>query len=302
MAFFGEIAHRTATRVLVDEELCRNDIFIHQSMGFVKSIFVTALVIVKLPLGPFRGVLAWPLSSIHRWKLRRSMESLRPVVIKRIKEAREGSKTIHLDAIQWTLDLFPETAQIEGTDLFEKELLHNLWAGSSAPGGMITEVIYQLLLHQEDIQVVREESSKSLSRHGWSEKMLNSLNMLDSYIRETNRLFPTGSSIEPVYARRSLTRLTWIVTSVRTVLNSPFQFTDGLTLPVGCRFGFPAKAIQLDHHGLKNPRKFDGFRFSRPSVDEASTSEAERKWGASSVNTSNLPLVFLLTREYADEY
>ncbi|KAI1457505.1 cytochrome P450 [Annulohypoxylon moriforme] len=272
MAFFGEIAHRIAIRVFIGEELCRNDTFIRQSSSLLESIFVTALVIAKLPLGPFRSLLAWPLSSVHRWKLRRSMESLRSVVLKRIKESREGSKTRYHDAIQWTLDLFPETAEVEDTDRFEKELLHNLWAGSSAPGGMITEVIYQLLLHQEDIHIIREESVKSVSQYGWSEKMLNSLNMLDSYIRETNRLFPTGS-----------------MTCVRTVLDSPFQFTDGLTLPVGCRFGFPAKAIQRDYHGLDDPQKFDGFRFSRRNKDEASTIEGERKWGASSVDMSNLP-------------
>lgn len=122
------------------------------------------------------------------------MHVLLPVVRKRVEESRNGAESKRLDAIQWTLYLFPETAENTDYDRFMKELLHNLWAGSSAPGGMMTEIIFQLLLHPEDLKALQKEASEAFRQYGWSEKMLINLHLLDSFIRETNRLFPTGSS------------------------------------------------------------------------------------------------------------
>ncbi|KAH6666347.1 cytochrome P450 [Halenospora varia] len=271
MEFFAQVSHRTATRVLIEETLCRDETFIRLSMSLLESIFVTGLIIVKLPLGPLRGLLAWPISSLHRWKLRCCMHVLLPVVRKRVEESRSGAESKRLDAIQWTLDLFPETAENTDYDRFMKELLHNLWAGSSAPGGMMTEIIFQLLLHPEDLKALQKEASEAFRQYGWSEKMLINLHLLDSFIRETNRLFPTGS-----------------ITCVRTVLGRPFQFSDGLTLPVGSQFGFPAKAIQGDYEGFKSPSEFVGFRFAGQNSDEIGVAENDKRWGASSVDTSNL--------------
>ena len=53
------------------------------------------------------------------------------------------------------------------------ELLHNLWAGSSSPGGLMTEVIYQLLLHPEDLDSIRKEAEEKVNLYGWSEKIVS---------------------------------------------------------------------------------------------------------------------------------
>ena len=79
------------------------------------------------------------------------------------------------------------------------------------------------------------------------------------------------------------------MTCVRTVLEQPFQFTDGLTLPVGTRFGFPAQAIQHDHDALQNPAEFDGFRFAKRNEDDHAATDGDKRWAASSVDASYLP-------------
>ncbi|KAL1852794.1 hypothetical protein Daus18300_012038 [Diaporthe australafricana] len=55
---FSAITHRTASRILIGKELCRQERFFRLSTSFIMSIFFTALVIVKLPLGPLRRWLA----------------------------------------------------------------------------------------------------------------------------------------------------------------------------------------------------------------------------------------------------
>ena len=195
MKFFGIVAHIVATRFMICEDLCHNDTFIQLSFDFVQSIFVNALVIVKLPLGPFRSMLAYPISLLHRWKLHRCAKILLPIVKKRMAERSAGSKTSTppLDAIEWTLAFSQSSSPNNTPEKVTEELLHNLWAGSSAPGGMMTEMVYQLLLEPKYLEPLRKEVLEAVEAYGWSEKMLDSLHLQDSYIREINRVYPIGS-------------------------------------------------------------------------------------------------------------
>ncbi|CAI6334293.1 unnamed protein product [Periconia digitata] len=272
MALMAELTHRTATRVLISKKACRDELFIRKSMSLLESIFITALVIAKLPLGPLLGILAWPLGILHRRKLYTAMELLRPIVDERIQENVRTKDSDRHDAIQWTLELFPQPANLEQKDRLLKELLHNLWAGSSAPGGMMTEIIWNLLLHRDYVPELREEIEGAINQYGWTEKMVNSLHLLDSFIRETNRLSSTGS-----------------ITCVRTVVDKPFQFSDGLILPAGTRFGFPSQAIQDDNQALSNSSQFDGFRHANKNGREQSETDGDRRDSASSVDTHYLP-------------
>ncbi|CAG8972406.1 hypothetical protein HYALB_00007160 [Hymenoscyphus albidus] len=148
MGFFGGISHRVASRIFVGEELCQDERFLETSQSFLNSIFMTALVIVKLPLGPFRQLFCWPLSRVHAWRLRKAAKLLLPEVKKRMQLRMDKCKTAahKLDAIEWTLD-FPASTPFNDTpEQITTELLYGLWAGSSVPGGMLTEIVYQLLL------------------------------------------------------------------------------------------------------------------------------------------------------------
>ncbi|KAL9123110.1 MAG: hypothetical protein Q9187_000339 [Circinaria calcarea] len=200
MSFFGSVAHRTASRAVIGEELCRDERFIRLSMSFIQSIFLTALVIVNLPFGPLRGLLAWPLSLLHRWKLRRCTIILLPIVKRRIEDRAAADKdgAPRFDAIEWTLAYSKPDSPNNTSECVTKALLHNLWAGSSAPGGLITEMVFELLLEPQYLDPLRVEAANALRAHGWSEKMLESLYLQEGFIREINRLFPTGSSIRSI--------------------------------------------------------------------------------------------------------
>ncbi|KAG9230930.1 cytochrome P450 [Amylocarpus encephaloides] len=273
MALLSRVAHQTATRVLIGEELCNNESFIKLTTSFLESIFVTALIIVKLPLGPFRGFLASPLSLVHKWKLYRCKKILLPIVKRRIAERKghKGNPADVLDGIEWTLARVPEGSLVDTPETITTELLHALWAGSSAPGGMMTEVIYQMLLGEEYQETMRTEAIEAFQKFGWGEKMINVLHCQDSFIREVNRLYPTGA-----------------ITCSRTVVNRPFKFSDGLVLPVGARLGFPIKASQSDADNFKDPDKFDGFRFLQQGTAEGGTVENKRVWSAASMDINNL--------------
>ncbi|KAI1422003.1 cytochrome P450 [Xylaria sp. FL1777] len=264
--FFTAIVHRAASRILVGQELCRNEAFVQESTGFVISIFITALAIVKLPLGPLREWLAYPISIWHRKKLARCTRMLLPVLESRIAERNnEGPQESRLDAIEWFLML--DSSMNVDKQTLAAELMHSLWAGTSAPGGLVTEIMFQLLLEPQYKAPLIKEAIEALREDGrWTEKALGRLPLLDSFIRETNRLNPTGS-----------------ITCSRTVLGRPIVFPDGLTLPVGTRFGFPTEAMQNDADG-----SFDGFRFAKVRSLGEVNDEAGASTASTTVSPSNL--------------
>ncbi|KAF2972981.1 hypothetical protein GQX73_g504 [Xylaria multiplex] len=274
-SFFTAIVHRSASRILIGEELCRDEKFIRESIGFVMSIFITALAIVKLPLGPLRDYLAYPISIWHQKKLTQCTQMLLPILQKRIDERnnRNTDRQSGLDAMEWLLAL-SSPSDIDKHRI-AAELMHNLWAGTSAPGGLVTEIMFQLLLEPDYKDPLINEAIEALGDGcQWTEKALGRLPLLDSFIRETNRLNPTGSTY--------LTMKT-LVTCSRTVVGHPFVFPDGLALPVGTRFGFPTQAMQNDADS-----KFDGFRFAkRGSVTEIND-ELSPSVTSTTVSSSNL--------------
>ena len=121
---------------------------------------------------------------------------LLPLVKQRIEQRKSSSSRgkERLDALEWTLDFADDLGAPHNTpEKITEELLYGLWAASSAPGGMMAEIVFQLLLFPQYMDPLREEATAAVEKHGWSEKMLNSLKLQDSFIREVNRLYPTGS-------------------------------------------------------------------------------------------------------------
>jgi cytochrome P450 len=275
MQFFSGIIHRSATRVMIGPELCRDERFLKDTTALLESIFFTAIVAVNVPLGPLRNVLSGLFTLPHKWKLQRCAKTLQPLV-----EARMRSRKLHDyghannglgDGIEWTLKLTNGDSKYDTPERLTHELLHNLWAASSAPGGMMTEIVYQMLTYPEYMQPMRDEAEAAVKEHGWTEKMLASLHLQDSFIREVNRLLPTGA-----------------ITCSRTVVGAPFKFSDGLELPVGTRFGFPIKAMQSDPDNFSSPTTFDGFRFAKQSSSESGVEEDRRRWSSTAMSTTNL--------------
>ena len=120
---------------------------------------------------------------------------LLPVLRKRLAERNsdQGAGEPRLDAIEWSLGL--ESSNEVDEERLAAELMHGLWAGTSAPGGLVTEIMFQLLLESHYKEHLINEGIEALGDDNkWTERALSKLPLLDSFIRETNRLNPTGSS------------------------------------------------------------------------------------------------------------
>lgn len=191
---FSKIMHRVTSRVLIGEELCRNDDYIRSSMALSESIFINALTLSNVPLGPFRRVGSWAGSYSHRRKLERAVKLVLPVVERRRMERAKGPTTSrHSDAIEWTIELSESIPDEDTTRRIVLQILHNLWAGSAAPAGLLTQMLFQVLMEPDYLEPLRAECGNAITSCGWSEEALSHMPLLDSFIREMNRLYPTGS-------------------------------------------------------------------------------------------------------------
>ena len=175
-------------------ELCRNEDFLTCSQNFTDSLFVNGLALSMIPFGPFRRLGSWIGSVDHRRNLYKAVQTVLPEVSRRMaEEAHEDIKRSRIDAIFWTLELARNAPGEYESYRITLQLLHNLWAGSAAPGGLVTQVVFQILMKPEYLEPLRSESAEVVSRYGSSDQALNSMPLLDSFIREINRLYPTGS-------------------------------------------------------------------------------------------------------------
>ena len=175
-------------------ELCRNEDFLTCSQKFMDSLFMNGLALSMIPFGPLRRLGSWVGSLNHRRNLHKAVQTVLPEVSRWMaEEAHDDKKGSRLDAMSWTMELARYAPGEYESYRIALQLLHNLWAGSAAPGGLVTQVVFQILMKPEYLEPLRSESAEVVSRYGWSDQALNNMPLLDSFIREINRLYPTGS-------------------------------------------------------------------------------------------------------------
>lgn len=279
----AKLMHRTTSRILMGHELCRDDAYLRTSQSLTDSIFVYGLAMSMLPMRSLlRGAYDFIFSIFHRRALNKALMVILPVVESRFAEFQTRSpgpinkQEEHCDSIEWSLSLTKGNPKEHNPHWIAYSLLHNIWAGSAAPGGLVTQMVFQVLMEQPEkyLEPLRSEVQTALDKHGgYTDKALNSMVNLDSFVREISRVYPTGS-----------------VTCARTIMNPRgFQFHDGLFLPQGTRLAVPALAIQTDADNFRDPHTVDGFRFAR--LREAARhrkGENEQRWGAGTASETNL--------------
>lgn len=189
----SSLMHRVTSRILIGKELCRDPRYIKSSLKFSESVFMNGVILSSIPLGPFRAIASYIGSFKHRQNMQKVLSLVIPVIEKRMEKLEQDPKGTHPnDAVQWTIELSGPDKRERTPRRLAHQVLQNLWAGSGAPGGMLTQMIYQVLMHPELLEPMREEIRHAVNEHGWTDKMLNNMPLVDSFLRETNRLYPNG--------------------------------------------------------------------------------------------------------------
>lgn len=181
------IVARLSTLVFLGEEVCRNAEWLDISVNYTLDIFGAINALRKWP-PILRPVIHWFLAPAR--KLRQRVQVARRIIQQEMERRQEEPKAREPDALDWLHEvaagrpLDVTTAQI-GLTLVTIHTTSNL----------LTNVIYDLAANPEYIPFLREEIQSVLEADGTFHKTsLTKLKLLDSVVKESQRLNPPGLS------------------------------------------------------------------------------------------------------------
>lgn len=197
-----DIVARLSSRVFLGDKLCRNE----QWLRITKSYTVTAFLAAQsLRIYPryLRKLVHWFLPECRqvRAQLVEARQIITPVIEERHqarKTAAESGQSIpeYNDAIDWA----DQEAALKGSTRYNPAVyqLTMSLAAIHTTSDLTSQVILDLARNPEFIQPLREEISSVLKAEGWKKTALYNLKLLDSCIKESQRMKPINASKLPV--------------------------------------------------------------------------------------------------------
>ncbi|KAH8846187.1 hypothetical protein MCOR08_002176 [Pyricularia oryzae] len=234
---------RVASRIFLGEDLCRNEEWLELSKGYTIAAFMAARDLRQRPFH-LRRLMQWFEPSCKT--LRRYRDSSRalilPIVDKRRALRREciaqgKAPPVFNDCIDW----FEEEAA--GRD-YDAGMIQQAIAatGNHTSSDFTTKFVLILAEHPEVQQEIREEIVRVLGAEGLTKAALANLKLLDSAMKETQRLQPLTTSPMARMATKDI------------------HLANGVCIPKGTPLVIDG-SWRLSPDVYENPLEFDAHRF-----------------------------------------
>ncbi|CAP96442.1 Fumitremorgin C monooxygenase [Penicillium chrysogenum] len=234
------------TRAFVGAELCRNAEWLDIAINFTINRAIAVQAVQAWP---------WILQPVVHWFLptckavRRQIQRARTILMPVLERERQTMhrKDSSSDRIFSTLTFIDQYAQGSRYDATMAQL--RLTAVSVlTTSDMVEKVLARICEHPELIQPLREEVVSVFESSGLHHKSLLKLTLMESVMKESQRLEPA-------------TLISMFRAAKKTV-----TLQDGTTIPKGTRLAF-ANDLRLDPELYPDPETFDGYRFERMRKD-----------------------------------
>ncbi|KAK5637615.1 hypothetical protein RRF57_013330 [Xylaria bambusicola] len=246
-----------SSRVFLGEKLCRNPEWLDVTSQYPPTAMNAAF---KLRLYPklLQPLVNWflPECQLLRRQQARARSMIVPVIEERKAEKRRALEAglpvpTYDDAIDWAEE---EAKQ------FTYEPAHFQLAMSTAAihtsSDLLSQTLLEILAHPELIQPLRNEIIEVLRIHGWTKSGLYNLKLMDSIMKETQRLKPIQ------------------MVSMQRVAAAEIHLSDGTIISKGAKIAV-ADTLRLDEGIYEEPSKFDGYRFLNMRNDSGNEHSAQ---------------------------
>ncbi|SPO00184.1 related to cycloheximide-inducible protein CIP70 (cytochrome P450 family) [Cephalotrichum gorgonifer] len=248
-------------RIFIGPELCREEEYLDASINYTIDVMTAVREINTLRW--FRDLRAPYLPSVKKLKgrVKQALNFLQPVVQKRMAMARDDVKTDRPDdMLQWFMEgkLKKGAAKAEDVDYFARVQLGLSFAAIHTTTLTTTNAFYSLAATPEIVPELRAEIREVLAESGglFTSAALQKMKKLDSFLRETSRLYPPSHTS---FQRKALKNIT---------------LSNGQVIPAGVLIEVAAVGVNHDPAIHADDATFDPLRFYRPR------SEAEAESGA----------------------
>ncbi|KAI1196935.1 cytochrome P450 [Nemania serpens] len=248
---------RLSSRVFLGELLCRNEDWLQITSEYPVNAFFAAS---QLRIYPrlVRPIVHWflPECKLLRRQAATARAIIQPVIKQRQQERRkalEEGRPVprYEDAIDWAEE---ESKQYK----YEPATLQLGLAVAAVhtTTDLLSKTILELLAHPELIQALRNEAIEVLRVHGWTKAGLYNLKLMDSVLKETQR-------VEPIS-----------LVSMQRRADADVYLSDGTVIPTGVKCAVP-NTPRLDAGIYENPDEFDGYRFLKMRSDPGKENSAQ---------------------------
>lgn len=188
-----QIAAQISSRVFLGGQLCRNPDWLRITINYTVDAITGALALRLWP-SFIRPAVHWVLPYCR--KIRTHLAEGRAIIDPVLEKRREEKQTTvamgknaekHIDAMEWLEEAAkgrkydPVTAQV----MLSLAAIHTL-------SDALTQVLHDLCQHPEVTRSLREEIHSVVSEHGWQKSTLYSLKLMDSVLKESQRLKPAA--------------------------------------------------------------------------------------------------------------
>lgn len=196
-ALLDLVARLSSTIFLGDEEISHNAAWLRITKEYTVDSFIASHQLRTYPkfLWP---VIAWFLPQAQKVKaqLREAESIITPVIEKRRAENASTTTDFHgkverYDSIEW----LEQTAQDKGIKYSPAAMQLTLALSAiHTTTDLLTTTMYELLQNPDTIQLLRDEIISVISEGGLKHSSLYNLKLMDSVIKEAQRLKPVLSS------------------------------------------------------------------------------------------------------------
>ncbi|KAF4879612.1 Cytochrome P450 monooygenase 1 [Colletotrichum siamense] len=199
-----------------------------------------AAVMLRLWPRALRPLVHWVLPSCReaRTQVRLARRLFEPMVERRRRAKAEDPNVVFDDTVEWA----EKAAKGMPYDASAVQLLFSM-AAMHTTTDLLTQVILDLAAHPEMLDPLRKEIETVLSEEGgWTKAALHRMKLLDSVLKECQRMKPAA------------------ISGLRGILNTDVTLSDGLRLAEGTSIAVSSH-LHWDEKIYKDPLKWDGWRF-----------------------------------------
>ncbi|KAI6093145.1 ent-kaurene oxidase [Hypoxylon rubiginosum] len=256
---------RLSGRVFVGPTLNRVEEWMDVSINFAITAFIAVIKLQFFPpwMRPAAQYLVSELGTIQK-DLAKAEAMLTPIINERLRDSETPGYEKPDDYVQWLSDALPEDQK---KDYYIQAKLQLLLSAASihTTGNLTTDCIYDLAVHQDMQEILREEAREVFSDdEAWARKdSMGRLKKLDSFIKESQRL--SGN-----------------VTSFIRKVMKPIDLSDGTHLPAGTDLLAPMAGIAVDERYYSDPNVFDGLRFYKQCQHQQKQREQQQQSASAS--------------------
>lgn len=123
-----------------------------------------------------------------------------------------------------------------------------------------TQAVLQLCESTELVEPLRQEVIKVLSEDGWAKTTLSKLRLMDSFLKEVQRMYGVSHGTLPPIPLSP--QLTLVSATMNRGTKKPIRLSDGTIIPKGADILVRDDKVK-DPTVFENPEKFDAYRYLR---------------------------------------